>query len=82
MEIKLKPFVPNGEINPPSSKSYCHRYLICAFIANKPFTIYNFNFCDDTIATLNGLKELGGLFKIIVCWLTTREDMIDRHIIC
>ena len=63
MEIKLKPFVPNGEINPPSSKSYCHRYLICAFIANKPFTIYNFNFCDDTIATLNGLKELGGLFE-------------------
>ena len=64
MQIKLNSFVPNGEINPPSSKSYCHRYLICSFIANKPFTIYNFNFCDDTNATLNGLKELGGVFEL------------------
>ena len=63
MDIRLKPFIPNGEINPPSSKSYCHRYLICSFIKNKPFTIYNFNFCDDTNATLNGLKELGGQFE-------------------
>ena len=63
MDIQLKPFIPSGEINPPSSKSYCHRYLICSFIKNKPFTIYNFNFCDDTNATLNGLIELGGQFE-------------------
>ena len=62
MNQELVTFQPKGEINPPSSKSYCHRYLIGAFIANKPFKINNFNFCADTIATLEGLKALGGDF--------------------
>ena len=82
MEIKLNSFIPNGEINPPSSKSYCHRYLICSFIANKPFTIYNFNFCDDTIATLNGLKELGGVFELednTVKFL--KREVLDKKIV-
>lgn len=61
---EIKTFNPKGEINPPSSKSYCHRYLIGAFITNKPFKIHNFNFCDDTNATLNGLKQMGGQFEI------------------
>lgn len=82
MEIKLNSFIPNGEINPPSSKSYCHRYLICSFIANKPFTINNFNFCDDTNATLDGLRELGGVFELsenTVKFL--KRDILDKKIV-
>ena len=56
-------FTPHGEITPPPSKSYCHRYLIASFIRGKKFKINNFNFCDDTIATLNALKELGAEFE-------------------
>lgn len=56
-------FSPTGEITPPPSKSYCHRYLIASFIRGKKFKINNFNFCDDTLATLNALKELGAEFE-------------------
>ncbi len=56
-------FTPRGEITPPPSKSYCHRYLIAAFIRGTKFKINNFNFCDDTLATLNALRELGAEFE-------------------
>lgn len=64
MKTVISPFLPKGSINPPSSKSYCHRYLLMAFIANQKVTIKNFNFCDDTTATINAIKVLGGEITI------------------
>lgn len=59
----INAFIPNGVINPPSSKSYCHRYLIAAFLCGKKVTINNFNYCDDTEATIRCLETLGATFE-------------------
>lgn len=57
------PFTPNGIIVPPSSKSYCHRYLIAAFISGDSVSIHNFNFCDDTETTIKCLEKLGAVYE-------------------
>lgn len=59
----ITPFTPSGTIKLPSSKSYCHRYLIAAFVSGENTKINNFNYCDDTIATINCLETLGAKFK-------------------
>ena len=64
MDKVVKNFTPNGSIRVPSSKSYSHRYLITAFIYNRPVTITNINMCDDVIATIECLKTLGATFEI------------------
>ena len=60
----VKNFTPNGSIRVPSSKSYSHRYLISAFISNRPITISNVNLCEDVISTIDCLKAMGATFEI------------------
>lgn len=60
----LKPFEPYGNIKVPSSKSYSHRYLISAFIANNKCQIGEIIFCDDVKITLKALKILGGKYSV------------------
>lgn len=55
-------FFPKGKIKLPSSKSYSHRALISAFIANKGAEIKNLNLCEDVLVTLNILKQIGADF--------------------
>lgn len=49
---------------PPSSKSVCHRAMICAAYANGESILDNVNFCDDTLATCEGLQRLGAKITI------------------
>ena len=63
MDKEVLKFTPNGSIRVPSSKSYSHRYLISAFIYNRPVTINNVNLCDDVVTTIDCLRTLGGVFE-------------------
>lgn len=49
---------------PPSSKSVCHRAMICAAYANDESILENVNFCDDTMATCEGLQRMGAKIAI------------------
>lgn len=62
MDVKIKSFVPVGEVDIPSSKSDAHRALIMAYISNEKCVIKNVVFSQDVIATLNALKSLGANF--------------------
>lgn len=64
MNKEVLKFTPNGSIKVPSSKSYSHRFLISAFIYNRPVTINNVNLCDDVTTTIDCLKSLGATFEI------------------
>ena len=64
MNVTINPFKANGEINAPPSKSYAHRYIICAFLSGKECVIKNVGNSDDVIATLNAIKSLGGEFSL------------------
>ena len=64
MNQVVKEFIPKGKITLPFSKSYSHRAIITAFIANKGACIKNVNFCDDVKCTLNAIKKLGGKFNV------------------
>lgn len=60
---QIKAFKPYGVISIPSSKSYSHRYLISAFLANQKCDLNNINLCEDVKLTLKALKKLGGIFE-------------------
>ncbi len=47
------------EYSAPSSKSVCHRALICASYHPEKSVISNVNFCDDVLATIDALRNLG-----------------------
>ena len=64
MNKEVLKFTPNGSIRVPSSKSYSHRFLISAFIYNRPVTINNVNLCDDVTTTIDCLKSLGATYEI------------------
>ena len=51
------------ELNIPGSKSVTHRAFIMAALANGVSRIENPSICNDTRATLNGLKALGVKFE-------------------
>jgi 3-phosphoshikimate 1-carboxyvinyltransferase len=58
--IELKPVKTLiGEIKAPPSKSYTHRALIAASLANGESKIKNPLICQDTEATLNVIKSYG-----------------------
>lgn len=64
MNQTIDSFFPNGKIKLPSSKSYSHRALISAFIANKGAEIKKLNLCEDVLVTLNILKQIGADFVL------------------
>ncbi|MBW2066833.1 MAG: 3-phosphoshikimate 1-carboxyvinyltransferase [Deltaproteobacteria bacterium] len=49
----------HGSIKIPGSKSLSHRVLIAAALASGESTIDNLLVCEDTVFTINALKELG-----------------------
>ncbi len=48
-----------GAVSAPPSKSYTHRALVCASLADGNSNILNPSLCDDTFATLKALTSLG-----------------------
>lgn len=55
---------PAGIVSPPPSKSLAHRAAICAWLASKhtgqESVLYNMHGSDDILATLAGIRALGG----------------------
>lgn len=64
MDLKIFPSKLKGIIEVPASKSITHRYLICAALSKGKSIIKNPLICDDTLATIDVLKQLGAKFKI------------------
>lgn len=59
----------NGVVHPPSSKSIAHRYIMCSALTNGISTIENIVYCDDIMATLSCVEQLG-------CDVTYDEDKV------
>ena len=59
MRVKIEPSRAVGRIVVPSSKSMAHRLLICAALAEQNTKIVNVTPCDDVLATVDCLSELG-----------------------
>lgn len=58
-DVKFSPFVPNGTVNVPPSKSAVHRAIICAAMANGVSRISPVALSNDIKATIGCIKALG-----------------------
>ena len=58
-DVKFSPFVPNGTVNLPPSKSDVHRAIICAAMANGVSRISPVALSNDIKATIGCIKALG-----------------------
>jgi 3-phosphoshikimate 1-carboxyvinyltransferase len=59
MDIRINPFVPQGEVRAIASKSQAHRALVCAALADKPTRIVLSGFSRDIQSTVDCLAALG-----------------------
>lgn len=59
VKMIIRKSILSGEINAPPSKSYTHRAIICASLANGTSTIENPLISDDTKATITACEALG-----------------------
>jgi len=58
-EVIVKRSKLKGSIKAPASKSYTHRALICAALAEGDSKIINFLDCDDSRETIGALRRFG-----------------------
>lgn len=63
MNIKISPSVLKGDIDIIISKSYAHRLLICASLADKPTEIIGRSDAKDITATIKCLTALGAAIE-------------------
>ena len=63
MKIRLTPCHPQGTVRAPASKSYAHRLLICAALADAPSVLTIPDTSDDIEATARCLTAMGVLIK-------------------
>ena len=59
MRVKIEKSIAKGRVVPPTSKSMAHRLLISAALASESTEIVDITPCDDVLATLDCLSELG-----------------------
>lgn len=59
MDFLIHPGTLSGNIDAIPSKSLAHRLLICASFADKPVTLICPEACQDIMATVDCLRELG-----------------------
>ena len=59
MTVNIKPSILRGRVTAPSSKSMCHRLLICAGLAEGKSEIKNVLFSEDILASLDCLRTMG-----------------------
>lgn len=58
-DVKFSPFIPNGTVNVPPSKSDVHRAIICAAMAKGVSKISPVALSNDIKATISCIKALG-----------------------
>ncbi len=63
MKVTIEKSVAKGEITAPPSKSMAHRNLLCAALS-KNSTVFNVEYSEDILATLDCLKALGASVNI------------------
>lgn len=72
MDYEITPNFLKGSVIIPSSKSYCHRAIICAaLLGNRKLN--NIYFSDDIKATLNAMTQIGASIKINGNSITTGD---------
>ncbi|MCC8135201.1 MAG: 3-phosphoshikimate 1-carboxyvinyltransferase [Ruminococcus sp.] len=59
MDVKIQPSKLSGDVYIPSSKSYAHRALICAALAEGESVISGINMSKDIEATISAMNALG-----------------------
>ncbi len=59
MKICLTPCKPHGSVRAPASKSFAHRLMICAALADTPSVLTISDTNDDIEATVRCLRALG-----------------------
>ena len=59
MTVNIKPSAIKGKVTAPSSKSMCHRLLICAGLCEGKSEIKNVLFSEDILASVDCLKAMG-----------------------
>lgn len=64
MKVSIKPGLCSGEACAPPSKSYAHRMLICAALAEGESTIRGLARSEDMLATLDCIAALGAEFAL------------------
>lgn len=64
MEVKIYKSNPKGTLYVPPSKSYSHRYLLAAMLANNTSEISNIYFSKDILATLNCMSSFGCNYEV------------------
>ncbi len=62
--VFVKPSCASGTVTVPPSKSFSHRALICACLADGKSIINNIEFSEDILATLDCIKSLGASYEI------------------
>lgn len=63
MKAIIKPSLLNGKVNAPPSKSFAHRIMICASLADGTSTISNFSKSQDLLATADCILASGANLK-------------------
>lgn len=64
MKVSINPGLCSGEACAPPSKSYAHRMLICAALAEGESTICGLARSEDMLATLDCISALGAEFAL------------------
>jgi len=64
MDVRIEPSKLSGKISVPSSKSYAHRALICAALADGKSVIDGISMSKDIEATISAMTALGAEFHI------------------
>lgn len=63
MKLKIRPSRLCGEVKAPPSKSYAHRMLICAALADGESRIHGISESEDMLATLDCIEALGAEYE-------------------
>lgn len=79
MRVEISPSKINGTVVAPQSKSLTHRAIICAALAKGESVITNANICDDTIATIYAMRELGARIDVIGSKLIVKGMEFKKH---
>lgn len=59
MDVRIQPSVLRGDVDIPASKSYAHRAIICAALADGSSVISGVTMSNDIYATIDAMKALG-----------------------